>query len=68
LKRRPVYFEDAARAVDCPVYYREGLAAGTEIKGPALVQEYASTTVLFAGDACTIVPTGEMVISVGSRA
>jgi N-methylhydantoinase A len=67
-KRRPVYFADAGRAIDCPVYYREGLTAGTEIKGPALIQEYASTTVLFGGDACTIVPTGEMVISVGSRA
>jgi N-methylhydantoinase A len=42
------------------------IGAGARIEGPALVQEYASTTVLFAEDACTIAPTGEMIISLRS--
>ena len=67
-KHRPVYFEDPTNAVDCPIYFRDDLAGGATFEGPALVQEYASTTVMFAGDTCTVTPTGEMVISVRSAA
>jgi N-methylhydantoinase A len=52
-------------AVDCPVYQRDDLAAGFAFDGPALVQEYASTTVMLAGDSAKIADTGEIVISVG---
>jgi len=65
-KHRPVYFDDTGAAEDCPIYFRDDLGAGSEIEGPALVQEYASTTVMFAGDRCTIAPTGEMIISLRS--
>ncbi|MAF48409.1 MAG: hydantoinase/oxoprolinase family protein [Rhodospirillales bacterium] len=65
-KHRPVYFDDPGAPVDCPVYFRGDLGAGVRIEGPALVQEYASTTVLFNEDACTIAPTGEMIISLRS--
>ena len=51
--------------VDCPVYQRDDLAVGATIQGPALVQEYASTTVMFADDGARVAPTGEIVISVG---
>ena len=39
---------------------------GTEIEGPALIQEYASTTVMFAGDRCKVADTGEIVITLGN--
>ena len=42
----------------CPVYERETLGAGATIAGPAMVQEHGTTTVLFAGDACTVAPIG----------
>jgi N-methylhydantoinase A len=54
------------RPVDCEVYRRDMLAPGTEIHGPALIQEYASTTVMFAGDRCKVAEAGEIVISLGS--
>ena len=63
--RRPVYFDDPDTAVDCPVYDRLKLAAGMTIPGPALIQEYASTSVIFAGDECVVAETGELIISVG---
>jgi N-methylhydantoinase A len=47
------------------VYDRDALSAGTAIEGPALVQEYASTTVLFGSERCTVADTGELVIAVG---
>jgi N-methylhydantoinase A len=63
---RKVCFDSAERFDDCPVYARDSLPAGAEIKGPALIEEYGSTTVLFASDSATIAKTGEIVIQVGA--
>ncbi|MAF49057.1 MAG: hydantoinase/oxoprolinase family protein [Rhodospirillales bacterium] len=63
---RPVYFDDSASPVDCPVYDRRQLVSGYKISGPALIQEYASTTVMFAGDACEVTDTGELIITLGT--
>jgi N-methylhydantoinase A len=59
---RMVYFESGQAPVECPIYSREQLEAGYKITGPAVIQEYASTTVLFPGDRASVVPTGELVI------
>jgi N-methylhydantoinase A len=61
--RRSVIFD--ADAADCPVYRRESLRSGERIEGPAIIQEYASTTVLFAGDRAEVMPTGELLIHTG---
>ena len=50
--------------VECPVYRRESLDAGERIVGPAIIQEYASTTVLFPQDRTEVASSGELVISV----
>jgi N-methylhydantoinase A len=62
---RPVYLEDPKRPVECPVYRREALGAGMRLDGPAIVEEFASTTVLFPGDHASVSETGELVIEVG---
>jgi N-methylhydantoinase A len=62
---REVYFGDPGRPVACPIFWREDLGAGCRIAGPALIQEHGTTTVLFAGDALAMAPSGEMIISVG---
>ena len=62
---RSIYLDDATAPTECAVYKRELLAAGEEIEGPAVVEEYASTTVLFAGDRLLVAPTGELIIAVG---
>jgi N-methylhydantoinase A len=54
----------AGPAVDCQVLERASLAAGQVIQGPALIQEYGSTTVIFPQDSCIVAPTGELIISV----
>src|SRR5579863_1322552 len=63
-EKRPVLF-DQGGSVDCPVYDREKLKPGDKIDGPALVSEYASTTVIFPGDKLAVANTGELIISVG---
>jgi N-methylhydantoinase A len=54
-----------ADAVDCPVYRRESLASGRQIRGPAVIQEYASTTLLFDDDRAEVSRTGELLVHVG---
>jgi N-methylhydantoinase A len=45
LATRPVYFDDAF--VDAPIYARRKLQPGDCLDGPAIVEEYGSTTVVF---------------------
>jgi N-methylhydantoinase A len=51
--------------VPCPIYQRSELGAGARIKGPALIEEHGTTTVLFGNDRCTVAPSGELIIDVG---
>ncbi len=63
--KRPVYF--GGRFHNTPTYQRTALVAGNRIKGPALIEEYASTTVLMPGDALEVDHLGNLVITVGGR-
>lgn len=65
-ERKTVY-HDAAKPIPAPVYERDRLVAGTTVVGPATVVEYASTTVLFADDALTVAPSGELIIQIGGK-
>jgi N-methylhydantoinase A len=61
---RPVEFGVLGGRIDTPIYAREKLSAGHEIRGPALIQEYASTTVLAPGDTLVVDRFGNLDISV----
>ncbi len=61
--KRAVIFD--GEPMDCPVYRRESLASGEQIEGPAIIQEYASTTALFAEDRAEVTASGELLIHVG---
>jgi N-methylhydantoinase A len=63
--KRMVYFESTAEAVESPIFSRDRLESGYRITGPAVVQEYACTTVLFPGDDLVVADTGELVITIG---
>ena len=65
-RRRPVYLGDAGKPVACPVYARDALSAGMRIGGPALIEEYGTTTLLYPGDKCRVAPSGELIIAVGA--
>ncbi len=47
--RREVYFRGSDGFVDCPVYDRYGLSKDATITGPAIVEEFDSTTVIHPG-------------------
>jgi N-methylhydantoinase A len=61
-----VYF-DGHGFVDTRTFTRDALLAGNRIKGPALIEEHASTTVLAPGDALEVDRFGNLVIVVGKR-
>jgi N-methylhydantoinase A len=63
--KRPVYFRESSGFVEVPVYDRGRLRYGNVISGPALVEEHASTTVLFSGDRLEVDTLGNLVIDVG---
>jgi N-methylhydantoinase A len=61
---RAIHLDSAARPTTCAVYRRERLTPDMTIEGPAVIEEYASTTVLFPGDRVRVADTGELIVSV----
>lgn len=47
--RRPVIFGRAAGPVDTTIYWRPELAAGDEVAGPAIIEEYGATIPVHPG-------------------
>jgi N-methylhydantoinase A len=64
-QRRPVYFGTAGGAVDAQVFDRTALAPGFKQSGPALIEEYGSTTLVWPGDSFEIGALGEIRIHCG---
>jgi N-methylhydantoinase A len=61
--KRQVYF--AGRFHATPAFRRAALLARNRINGPALIEEYASTTVLMPSDIVEVDKFGNLVIAVG---
>ncbi len=57
---RPVYFSGEGY-VDTPIFWREDLAAGCRIAGPAIIQEAVSTTLVPPGFSVDSDPDGSLV-------
>ncbi|HTV26443.1 MAG TPA: hydantoinase/oxoprolinase family protein, partial [Xanthobacteraceae bacterium] len=62
--KRKVFFDGRFRST--PIFRRDALLAGNRITGPALIEEYASTTVLKPNDALEVDSFGNLAISIGS--
>jgi N-methylhydantoinase A len=62
---RDVIFDDPDQPEVARILWRPGLAAGTEVEGPAVIEEPNSTTLLYPGDQMHISEHGHMIIDVG---
>jgi N-methylhydantoinase A len=62
--KRKAYF--GRGFVQAPTYRRADLLAGNTLKGPALIEEHASTTVLMPGDRMVVDTYGNLTITVGA--
>jgi N-methylhydantoinase A len=64
---RRVHFEGAG-FIDCPIYLREALAAGTVIRGPAVIDDVDSTVILPAEKRLSVTEQGLLIIELNSPA
>jgi N-methylhydantoinase A len=64
---RPVYFGGAGDMVETRIYDRDGLASGFKADGPAVIEEYGSTTLVWPGDRFEIGPMREIRIQCGAK-
>jgi N-methylhydantoinase A len=64
-ERRPVYFGTARGTLDAQIHDRTALAPGFQGDGPALIEEYGSTTLVWPGDSFEIGALGEIRIRCG---
>ena len=51
--------------LDTAIYQRGQLGSGFRCEGPAIVEEWASTTLIFPGDKLMVDPLGNLVVEVG---
>lgn len=65
--QRPIFFSELGAFSETPTYARTHLLAGNRISGPAVIEEHASTTVLFPGDEMEVDRLGNFVITVAGR-
>ena len=63
---RAVHF-DQWGVLETPIYERSVLGAGTVLEGPTIVEEPASTTVVFPGQTLRVDEWGNLLITIGAR-
>src|SRR5262245_31617572 len=66
-QRRPVVFDDPERPLEARILWRPGLAAGTEIAGPAVVEEPNSTTLIGPNDHAVVNESGHIIVTLARR-
>jgi len=64
-ERRPVYFGAAFGTQDAQIFQRPALSTGFAAAGPALIEEYGSTTLVWPSDRFEIGTLGEIRIQCG---
>ena len=64
-RKRPVCFLDQEKPMSAPVYARRSLPRGFAASGPAVIEEYGSTTLIGPLDRFEVGTLGEIRISVG---
>ncbi|HWF94912.1 MAG TPA: hydantoinase/oxoprolinase family protein [Xanthobacteraceae bacterium] len=64
-QRRPVYFGTVGGTLEAQIYDRTALAPGFKAAGPALIEEYGSTTLVWPSDSFEIGGLGEVHIHCG---
>jgi N-methylhydantoinase A len=67
VRRRSVYFGASTGALDTRVYRRDELPTGFAATGPALIEEYGSTTVIGPQDRFSVGELGEIHIHLGRQ-
>ena len=60
---RSVYFAECGGYIECPIYNRYRLSAGTILEGPAIVEEIDATTVIHPDYQATVDRFGNLILT-----
>jgi N-methylhydantoinase A len=66
IAKRKVFFEQNNDYIETPVYRRERLKAGNVINGPAVIEQYDATTVVYPDWIASVDRFGNIVLSIGN--
>jgi N-methylhydantoinase A/oxoprolinase/acetone carboxylase beta subunit len=61
---RPVHFRGSGK-LPASIYRRYGLPAGTRLEGPAILEEFGSTTLIEPDMTVEVLPDGQLLIETG---
>ena len=61
--RRAYFFPDHAEGIEMPVYDRLRLPVDLEQKGPLVVEQRDTTTVVYPGQSCRMDPAGNIILT-----
>jgi N-methylhydantoinase A len=61
---RDVIFDDVTKPVRTCIVWRPSLAAGSGVKGPAVIEEPNATTLIHPGDIATVSEAGHLIVEV----
>ncbi len=64
---RPACFDEQGEFVETAIYDRAGLRPGNVVAGPAIIEEFASTTVIWPGQTATVDGLANILIDVRSE-
>ncbi len=67
VSRREVFFPAPQGRIEVDVWRRDTLPAGFVLRGPAVVEEFSSTTILMPGDTATVGALGEISIDFSDK-
>ena len=62
IERRRVYFEGKDAWMETPVYERGSIGSGCTLKGPAVVEQYDATTVIYPGWGAAVDRFGNLIL------
>ncbi|MDX2446529.1 MAG: hydantoinase/oxoprolinase family protein, partial [Desulfobacterales bacterium] len=62
---RDIFVDDSGKSVKCPIYERKSLTVSDKVDGPAIIEEYASTTFLSQGDEARLSEFNDIIITLG---
>jgi N-methylhydantoinase A len=65
--RRPIIFAGSNAPVNCPIYDRERLSPGMKLSGPAIVEEWTSTTLVLTDQQLALDEYGNLVLTICSK-
>jgi N-methylhydantoinase A len=66
--RRAVVFDDPSQPLEARILWRPALPAGTEVVGPAVIEEPNSTILIPPGDRAVVDPSGHLIITLANAA